>query len=372
MSLNHIDEEVLKGLPPAAAVNATYGLEINALDVDELFELYRRTGFLYPAKADRLLPHMDLVRENWRRLLTASDSLLYVLTSRGKQDQGVASIAVWRTTLNGWTWQHHVSDKNPLGSRAVMLGGLAACILRGDEQAHQNWFRPENRFPARVFGSMVPALGEASASVRRHMYFGIPRTSMPAADRSVHTVPYDRSQQENLCALAIVARGGIYIAAEELDRDTELHGLDELYRRAGLSRTRKVWLAYANRRGDQPIGAALAYRGPLGLNFSYIENRCDLLLDPTLPEHMRPAVVASLLNASANAYSDFEIEEIPVIADQTAAPSLLGFGAEFLREYCQGIWLKSGQPRLYRHVDSFYTRMLERAERYSTQPSLTA
>src|SRR5262245_43791024 len=149
MSLNHIGEEILKGLPSVAAVTAKYGLEINAPSVDELFELYRRTGFLYPAKAARLLPHMDLVRENWRRLLASPDRLLYVLTSGGK-DHGVASIAVWRNTRDGWTWQHHVSDKNPLGSRSVMLGGLAACILRGDEEAHQNWFRPENRFPARV------------------------------------------------------------------------------------------------------------------------------------------------------------------------------------------------------------------------------
>jgi hypothetical protein len=371
MSLNYIDDEILRSLPPAGEVNAAYGIEINALDVDDLFELYRRTGFLYPAKAARLLPHMDLVQDNWRRLLSADDSLLYVLTARNK-DQGVASIAVWRTTRNGWTWQHHVSDKNPLGSRSVMLGGLAACISRGAEESHQNWFRPENRFPARVFGSMVPALGESSASVRRNMYFAMPKHAAPAADRAVQAIPYDPTQQENLCALAIVARGGIYIRAEELDRDVELRGLDELYRRAGLRRNRQVWLAYANRRGDQPVGAALAYRGPLGVNFSYIENRCDLLLDPTLPEHMRPAVVASLLNASSRAYSDLEIDEIPVIADQTAAPALLGFGAEFLREYCQGIWLKSGQPKLYRHVDSFYSRVLERAERYSVQPSLTA
>src|SRR5205809_1039006 len=137
MSLNYIDEEILQALPPLAAVNATYGIEVNALGVEALFELYRRTGFLYPAKAARLLPHMDLVRENWHLLLMAPESLLYVLTAGGK-DQGVASIAVWRTTRDGWTWQHHVSDKNPLASRSVMLGGLAACILRGDDQAHQN------------------------------------------------------------------------------------------------------------------------------------------------------------------------------------------------------------------------------------------
>jgi hypothetical protein len=371
MSLDYIDQEILKELPPLSEVKAAYGVEINALDVDELFQLYRRTGFLYPEKAARLLPHMELVRDNWRRLLHAPDSLLSVLTSGGK-DRGLASIAAWRTTHSGWTWQHHVSDKNPLGSRAVMLGGLATCILRGDENAQQNWFRPENRFPARVFGSMVPALGESAASVQRHLFFAMPRILTPAADRSVQAIPYDSSQQEDLCALAIVARGGVYIRGEELDGDVELRELDDLYRRAGLRRTRQVWLAYANRRGDQPVGAALAYRGPLGVNFSYLENRCDLLLDPTLAEHMRLAVVASLLNASAAAYSDFEIDDIPIVADQVSAPALLGFGAEFLREYCQGIWLKSGQPRLYRHLESFYSRVLERAERYNTQPSLTA
>jgi hypothetical protein len=371
MSLESIDLEIEKELPPLAHVNAAYGLEINALDVDELFDLYRRTGFLYPEKAARLLPHMDLVRDNWRRMLSAPDSLLSVLTSGGG-GRGLASIAAWRTTSTGWTWQHHVSDKNPLGSRAVMLGGLAACILRGEAQSHQNWFRPENRFPARVFGSMVPALGESAASVKRHMYFAMPRALTPGADRAVLAVPYDHSQREDLCALAIVARGGVYIRSEELDSDVELRGLDELYRRAGLRRTRQVWLAYANRHGDQPVGAALAYRGPLGVNFSYLESRCDLLLDPTLAEHMRPAVVATLLNASAAAYSDFEIDEIPIIADQVSAPALLGFGAEFLREYCQGIWLKSGQPRLYRHLESFYSRVLERAERHNPQPSLTA
>src|SRR5688572_143605 len=105
MSLDSIDQEIARELPPLAHVNAAYGLQVNALDVEELFALYRRTGFLYPEKAARLLPHMDLVRDNWTRLLSAPDSLLYVLTSGGG-DRGLASIAVWRTVRNGWTWQH--------------------------------------------------------------------------------------------------------------------------------------------------------------------------------------------------------------------------------------------------------------------------
>jgi hypothetical protein len=109
----------------------------------------------------------------------------------------------------------------------------------------------------------------------------------------------------------------------------------------------------------------------LGLNFSYLENRCDLILHPNLPETETLSVVASLLKASSVAYRDFELDEIPVIADQIAVPALLKLGVEFVRHYCQGIWLKDGSPRFYRHVDNFYSKLLARAERHSLQHSLT-
>ena len=369
MSIDLLDQKILNELPALSEVNASYGVKLNALSVDQLFELYQRTGFLYPAKAARLLPYMDLVRDNWRRLLEGPDSLLYVLTA-GEEGEGSASIAVWRTTERGWTSQHLVSDNNPLGTRSVILAGSAASMLRGTEESHQNWFRPENRFPSRVFGSMVQTVGETFASVKRHMYFALRRNLPVSPDKSVTVVPCTRTNQEALCAFAVLVRGTIYVIAEELARDLELQRIDALYRGVGLRRTRQAWLAY-RRYNEEPIGAAIVYRAPLGINFSYIENRCDLLLDPTLPQADVMAVVSSLLSASAPAYADFELNEIPVIADEIAAPALTELGAEFLRHYCQGIWLNDGQPRFYRHVDSFYSRLLRREEKHSSQATLS-
>jgi hypothetical protein len=361
MSSAALDRETLSALPPIGDLEGAYGVQVNALSVSDLFALYERTGFLYPAKAARLIPHLGRVRENWSRLLQAGDSLLYVLTA-GDDEQGCASIAVWRTTLGGWTWQHLVSDKNPLRSRTVMLGGLARCMRRGVEESQQNWFRPENRFPSRVFGSMVESVGASNSSVQRHLYFALPRQARASGHHQVQIVPYDYSQHDALCTLAVLARGNVYVTAEELDRDVELRSVDGLYRSVGLRRTRQVWLAYRDNT-DQPVGAAVAYRGPLGLNFSFIENRCDLLLHPALSAADAAAVTARLLEASLDAYTDFELDEIPVVADPAAAPALRALGGQFLRHYCSGIWLKDGQPSLYRHVDRFYSRLLSRAER---------
>ncbi len=292
MILDTQDREIVDSLPRLSDLHESYGVQVNAIPVSELFALYERTGFLYPDKAARLTPHIGQVRDNWRRMLSAGESLLYVLTA-GDEERGLASLAVWRTTYKGWMSQHLVSEGNPYASRAVMLDAAAGCILKGEDESAQNWFRPENRFPARVFGSMVQTIGESLSSVQRHAYFSLPRRmSLPSAG-GIRTVPYNSSHKGALCAIASAARGGIYVAAEELSGDVECEAIDELYRRVGLRRTRHVWLAYRGNK-NEPIGAAIVYRGPLGLNFSYLENRCDLLLHPSVHESEALGVISGL------------------------------------------------------------------------------
>src|SRR5207244_3223080 len=226
-------------------------------------------------------------------------SLLYVLTA-GDEERGRASLTLWRTTHKGWMSQHLVSEDNPLASRAVMLAAAAEGILKGVDESAQNWFRPENRFPVRVFGSMVQTIGESLSSVRRHAFFALPKMLSLPAEKRIRVVPYNSSHQHALLEIAAAARGSIYIGAEELEHDVEFKAVDELYRRVGLRRTRHVWLAYRAHK-EEVVGAAIAYRGPLGVNFSYLENRCDLLLQPSLPEVEVAEAAAALLTASAEA-----------------------------------------------------------------------
>src|SRR5713226_1623379 len=205
MPLDALDQKTVTSLPRLSEVYDAYGVQVNALSVDEIFALYERTGFLYPDKAARLFPHLPQVRENWRRMLSAGESLLYVLTS-GDKKRGRASLAVWRTTQNGWMSQHLVSENNPYASRAVMLAAAAASIRKGRDLSAQNWFRPENRFPARVFGSMVQTIGESLSSVQRHAYFSLPRRmSLPSAG-GIRTVPYNSSRKGPLCGMNCTVR----------------------------------------------------------------------------------------------------------------------------------------------------------------------
>lgn len=366
MAFDVMDQETINKLPRLSELHAAYGVQVNSIDVDELFDLYERTGFLYPEKAVRLLPHLNRVKENWSRMLRAGESLLYVLTA-GDAQKGRAALAVWRTTHLGWTYQHLVSEGNPYASRSVMLAAGAASILKGSDESSQNWFRPENRFPARVFGSMIRAVGDSLASTQNQAYFALHRGIALPFDESTRVINFDPACKADLCSLAEATQGHVYVAAEELGGDVSFKALDLLYRRVGLRRTRHVWLAY-DKRQTRPIGAAIVYRGPLGLNFSFLENRCDLLLAPSLSESELKSTAAALLHSALTAYENFELEHIPVIVSEENVPVLTNLGAEFIRHYCQCIWRKAAYPRSYRHVDSFYSKILDRAGKRGLQP----
>jgi hypothetical protein len=218
MPLDALDQETVNKLPRLSELHAAYGVQVNKIDVDELFALYERTGFLYPEKAARLLPHMDKVKENWRSMLRAEESLLYILTA-GDTQRGRAALAVWRSARHGWTYQHLVSENNPYASRAVMLAMGAESLLKGSDESSQDWFRPENRFPARVFGSMVNTIGGSLSSSQQHAYFALPRRASLREDPEFRVVPYEPSRNKDLCAMALLSRGHVYVVAEELAGD---------------------------------------------------------------------------------------------------------------------------------------------------------
>src|SRR4051794_31239851 len=129
---------------------SNYGCRVNAWSVDELFERYARTRFLYPAKLAQLGPHLPEVTENWRRGLRAGELIHWVATYEEPGSDGWASISSWRSSSSGWHTQHLVSTGGPVASRAVMLAGQSVRLADGRDGSHQNWFRPGNRFAASV------------------------------------------------------------------------------------------------------------------------------------------------------------------------------------------------------------------------------
>jgi hypothetical protein len=324
-----------------------------------------QTGFLYRDKLQRLAPFTDEILDNWRRASASPDGLLRVVTFSGEHERSWASLATWRHTESGWCTQHLVSCGDPFATRAVMLAEQEAMLEDPAHLSNQNWFRPENRMPRRVFGAIIPRLGEESACANRLALFEVPRRRHARPTPGLVVTPVEPSSRGAFVALAVAARGPAYVAAEGLaDADLSLAGLDRLYRKVGLFRYRRVWLA--SRRdaaGVTPIAALVAHRGPLGLNYSFIENRADLLVAPGCPSDQLNAAAAALLDAAAETYATFRPGVFPLLADEPSAVALARTGWRPVRTYCQTLWLRSGYARYQTHLQATFARVAERAER---------
>ena len=336
---------------------ADFGCEVNAISPEKLFQRYEASRFMYPAKGERLAPFWPLIMDNWKRARQAGELLNCVVTYQAPGG-GWASLTKWRTTHEGWHSQHLVSAGSRGAARNVLLAAQAVAIREGRTSAVQNWFRPDNPFPALAFGSIVDGIGSEAAAVIPGDYLMMPlslcQSFADAEPTGKHPAEeLDGGRCPELAALAVRCRGAVYTDGEGLDRDDLLLGdVDRLYGLVGLRRYRRIW---AQRAADGRIhAAAVAYRGPFGFNFSFLENRCDLLIDPALDSERAQRAARSLLAATCRAYEAFPLGSIPVVAGPGQARSLVALGGEHIEAYTQGIWLARGFGAWCRHISDFY------------------
>ncbi|WP_424644247.1 hypothetical protein [Embleya sp. AB8] len=325
----------------------------------ELFGRYEQSRFMYPAKRARLAPHWPVILENWQRARRAGELLNWVVTY-DEPGGGWASMVAWRSTHAGWHAQHLVGSGSLAGGHAVMLATQAVRLREGRDLAHQNWFSPDNRFSALAFGGAVGRVGPEQGALVPGEYLMVPlplARALAPGQQGGGVDELDGGACPELADLARRCRGGVYARAEGLDRDDlGLGDVDRLYRLVGLRRYRRIWVRYDA--GGRMRAAAVAYRGPLGFNFSFLENRCDLLISPELDEEESQRAVCALLAAAGTAYDDFELAAVPLVADAATAGSLVAAGAQPVRSYSQAVWLAEAFPACYRHIDDLYAQRL--------------
>lgn len=329
--------------------------QLKAESVPELFQQYDKSGFLYPAKKKFLRPHMGRIRTNWKKALAANDQLLWVFSQHDQQTDAFASIALWKQSNHGLLAQHLVASGHPRLSLRVMLAAqYRAQYLCEANLIHsgQNWFRPDNRQAFRLFASMISKLGpkQSSLSIFQHLHLSLDRIQPVASD---HLLLEEVSGIDRFFIRFVRSEyGQVFVEAEELNRDDiQLSHLGRTYRRYGLLRSRKI-LKVTDRNSGRVIGAIIANRGPLGANFSFLENRAYLLTAFELSESRRAEVCRLLCEGVRDTYQDFPLGSIPIVTNELNSKCLQSFGASFIREYVQSIWLRDGFSAWYNHLES--------------------
>jgi hypothetical protein len=289
---------------------------------------------------------MSAVADTWERTLAAGDELRRVITFESTDGKRWGSVDTWRSGYGNWAIQHLVANGGGVGSRASVLTAISRCGADPDFVCAESWFRPSNPFPNRIMGGSVHAVGPRLSARAGYEYIAVPREVIPGSP-----VPARETTTASLDLLELIDRnrGHVYSIGAGLAEDQCLKAIDARYRTVGLRRYRRIW------RADSPagrcVGAALAHRGPLGLNFSFLENRCDLIVDQALSEQAATDVTVALLSAASEAYQDFAPNFVPAVVPEGLAGPLLSVGGTRLQTYSQISWLRPGVPRLLQYYD---------------------
>src|SRR5262249_10126682 len=146
-----------QGSSPAEMVERAYpGLEI-ARDVAfaELWQFFKDTNFLYPEKLVRLEPELTEIERTMTALLADNGRLLETVVLR---ENGViqAHLCALRSHSGTWSIQHlaarRLSGRSLQATARLNLAIAKYLLLRPDVEWVRIFFRPNNPFPARLYG----------------------------------------------------------------------------------------------------------------------------------------------------------------------------------------------------------------------------
>jgi hypothetical protein len=262
----------------------------------ELFEFYRRSGFLYPGKAAGLERRLTAIEATWERLLAAGTDVFHHIERRCPEDLAVSnSICAFRYAPGTWQAQHLVSGQRHeyVGTLTVLMA-LVQWLHDSGARFVRLTFRPNNRGANPLFGGVGELMPRdlVNVSVVDYGISPVAGVRVAEADAEVRVGRSDDLQARRFYGELLPP---VELASLAL-RDPGFSELDPIYGRHGLSRRRHVYVASV---GDRVVGACLVHHSSEGMNFSFLENAIEYLrVAPDLPSRLRARVWNALLRVA--------------------------------------------------------------------------
>ncbi|MEW6439573.1 MAG: PilZ domain-containing protein [bacterium] len=131
-------------------------VQVASEKIENLWQLFSKSGFLYPSKAAYLSRIKGEVNETWKTLLSGDhDFYKHIVFREGEEELGTASAV--QVYENCWLFQHLATTSHPvkLVAKYVILG-LAQFLMEHREIKYLiTYFRKENSFPRKIYSGFL-------------------------------------------------------------------------------------------------------------------------------------------------------------------------------------------------------------------------
>lgn len=284
------------------------------VDLDELWDFFFETGFLYPRKYSFIQNYKEKFKVTYEKLYTENPNIAryFIYQQNGIIYGHMAMIRFYRNT---WLIQHHASRKtNSYRPGLLVLNQISRYVndIHKLYSAHLEfvccYYRHDNKFPRRVFGGVAKYIGnQKGCSVDRFAYFHY-RSSSIRWDLS-GPWKLSKSQPEDLRELENFYEyesGGLMFHA--MDLEPSMGDCDELsqeYQKLGFKRERHL---FSLKKHGVLKAIITVNTSDIGMNMSELTNCIKVIV---LDENDLPKdtlyLMLSLLSVK------FEQDEIPVL-----------------------------------------------------------
>jgi DNA-binding NarL/FixJ family response regulator len=311
-----------------------------------LWNFLQETRFLYPEKLAAI--RVDQVESTLKKLLEQPNDVLKtsLVVKDGRIEGHASGLHAYRNT---WMLQHLAALAS---GKSMMTRGrmLNLAVIEYLEQLPgiewvKIWFRPTNRWPARVFGGFARKLADPDLShLKTYVYMVSPSTAGAEADGSTTVRPGVSADFGAVEAHFVAAREAVLLRSDDLTSEHLL--LDEVakvYANVDLVRRRELLIA---ERGGRFVGFALLEVSSRGLNFSELTNVFRVYARDVGDRDAKAALVA---RARAR-YAELGCETTIGLADQDDVNTFLDQGFRQAKQYSAWTWHRSQYQAFCEHV----------------------
>lgn len=309
----------------------------NKVDLDDLWQFFFETGFIYPKKYAFFKHEKETIKATYEKLyLKTPDIARHFIYQENNAIRGHMSML--RFYQDTWLIQHHAAR-----SSSMLRAGLVVLdqIGRFTYESHRLYsnhmrylmcfYRPDNTFPQHVFGGAADHIADNSAcSVDFFTYDHYRKTSgnapdLPPAWKIVKAEPDDLIEFEGYYSSM---SGGLLIQGLDLMPDAgDRQALVAAYQKAGLTRERRL---YALKHHARLIALFMLDMTDIALNMSDLTSciKCFII------EHqaLSPDILFSVFGNLARHYDRIKI---PYMIFPKAYADLHALAYE--KQYC--LWL---------------------------------
>jgi hypothetical protein len=343
-------------------------------DRDGIWELYLRSGFLYPAKLKRLSSRLDRVRETLAGLLSAGEDVGRV-SVRERDSRLTCSLSVVRAYERTWLVQHMASLTDPRGMLAVLRRTVSWMVHHHEVDYGLFTWRPGNRSAEEMLGSIRRSLADGGAGFsvsETSDYYVLDiatlrhRVDGRGSDRRQDGIELSVAAQEDCADLALALErrfGTVFCAVHSLRPDElTLGALSQRYRAYGLGRWRQVYVA---RYAGIPLAVALAEWASPGMNLSMFLNKYQILpLVLGLSPRLWRALTRRLLGVLCRHYARLGRDALVSLCSESERPLYRELGFAPLKQYSSlAIASAEDHSATREHLDRYHAARLDRRDR---------